>query len=82
MAEAETSKENKKMNRKTIASILALAVALLWSVTGASAASAAQFGLAPGAVDGTVLGEDGQAFSQAGAHPFHHHDGDGILGSV
>jgi hypothetical protein len=83
MAEAETSKEIATMSYETItarpmssrrkrAAMLAAAattIALLLGAIGASSASAA-FGLVPGSVDGTVLDESGEPFTQAGGHPY------------
>jgi hypothetical protein len=49
--------------------VLATTLVLVCALAGASSASAA-FGLKPGSVDATVLGEDGHSYTQAGGHPY------------
>jgi hypothetical protein len=53
---------------RSIASLGALAVALLLLVSGAPRAAAADFGIA--SFDGAVSNQDGTAFTQAGGHPY------------
>jgi hypothetical protein len=61
------SKERKIM--KTVRFGFALVVMLLLGALGASSA-AADFGIAPGGFDGTVLDQNGNTQAQAGSHPW------------
>ncbi|HEY0318444.1 MAG TPA: hypothetical protein VGC49_09135 [Solirubrobacterales bacterium] len=63
------SKEKKRMRLAGTTAALAAAAMLLIAAFGASDAMA-DFGVAPGTFDGTVLDGSGEAFTQAGGHPF------------